>query len=405
MKTFQTTRRSFLIGGLQVACCASLAPSVLARAAHFGPGGDDRVLVVLQLSGGNDGLNTVVPFRQDEYYRGRPAISLAKNSLHRLDDDHGLHPSMGKLAEQFGEGRLAVLHGVGYPEPDRSHFRSMQIWHTADPKTSYGAGAVRPTSGWLGRLSAQLAGTAEMPALFIGGGDLPLSLATEHGFTPSVRDERGFRLEEPTKDFGLHRDRLLALGGPASPNIELLRRAASSTYDAAARMQALDRDAGAKDYPGTRLAKELALTARLIAGGFGTRIFGLELGSFDTHALQVTNHAALLGELSGALAAFQNDLEKKGIADRVVTLVFSEFGRRVAENASRGTDHGAAAPAFLFGEPVRGGLHGTPPDLTHLDEGDIPFTTDFRSIYTALEQDWLGLKASTSLRSARGLFI
>jgi len=404
MKTFQTTRRRFLIGGIQVAGCASLAPSVLARAAHFGPAGDDRVLVVIQLSGGNDGLNTVVPFRQDEYYRGRPAISLAKNSLHRLDDDHGLHPSMGKLAEHFEEGRLAVLHGVGYPEPDRSHFRSMQIWHTADPKTSYGAGAVRPTSGWLGRLSGQLAGTAAMPALFIGGGDLPLSLATEQGFTPSVRDARGFRLEEPAEDFSVHRDRLLKVGGNASPNIDLLRRAATSTYDAAARMQALDRDGNASDYPGSKLAKELALTARLIAGGFGTRLFGLELGSFDTHALQVTNQAALLGELSDALSAFGRDLEKKGIADRVVTLVFSEFGRRAAENASRGTDHGAGGPAFLFGEPVRGGLHGTPPDLTNLNEGDIPYTTDFRSIYTTLEKDWLGLEASTSISPARGLF-
>ncbi|MBC8451438.1 MAG: DUF1501 domain-containing protein, partial [Planctomycetes bacterium] len=143
--------------------------------------------------------------------------------------------------------------------------------------------------------------------------------------------------------------------------------------------------------------KELRLTARLIAGGFGTRVFGLELGGFDTHALQLTNHAALLDELSRSLTAFQDDLAAKGIADRVVTLVFSEFGRRVAENASRGTDHGAAAPAFLVGEPVRGGLFGTPPDLTQLDQGDIPYSTDFRSLYTTLEADWLGLEPSTAL--------
>jgi uncharacterized protein (DUF1501 family) len=403
MKTFQTTRRSFLIGGIQVVGCASLAPSVLARAAHMRAAGDERVLVVIQMSGGNDGLNTVVPFRQDEYYRGRPAISLAKSRLHRLDDDHGLHPSMGKLAEHFDAGELAVLHGVGYPEPDRSHFRSMQIWHTADPKTSYGAGAVRPTSGWLGRLSAQLAGTAAMPALFIGSGDLPLSLATESGFTPSVRDARGFRLEVPVPGFEEHRAELLDAGTKHGANLDLLRRAAKSTYDAAARMQALDRDAGANDYPGSDLAKQLALTARLIAGGFGTRVFGLELGSFDTHAMQVTNQAALLGELSDALAAFGRDLAKKGVADRVVTLVFSEFGRRVSENASRGTDHGAGAPAFVFGTPVRGGLYGTPPNLTNLDEGDIPYTTDFRSIYTGLEHSWLGLEPSTDLRPVPGL--
>lgn len=399
------TRRSFLVGGLTVTALAATAPRGTARSLERGR--DERVLVVVQLSGGNDGLNMVVPHGQDAYFRLRPSISLAPGGLHRLGDGIGLHQRMGGCAELFEEGDLAVVQGVGYPEPDRSHFRSMQVWHTADPGTDYGAGVVRPEAGWLGKLATQVAREGGgMPALHLGAGDLPLSLKTRAGFTPTVRDARGFQLEEPAPGFAAARERLLGLGDARAgkdANLATLRAAARSTYDAAARMEDLVRAGGRSGYPNHALAERLALCSQLIAGGFGTRIFGLELGGFDTHARQGPSHAALLAELSESLAAFQRDLEAKGIADRVVTLVFSEFGRRVEENASKGTDHGAAGPALVVGAPVRGGLLGTAPDLADLEAGDLPHGVDFRSIYTTLERDWLGLEASTRVRALDGL--
>lgn len=400
------TRRQLLVGGLAAAALTSLAPVRAAR--RFGANDDDRVLVVVQLTGGNDGLNTVVPFAQDAYYRLRPSLSLAPGAVHRLDDQTALHPELGPLAELFAEGQLAVVQGVGYPDPDRSHFRSMQIWHTADPGTDYGGGVARPEAGWLGRLAAQLAGDeGGMPALHVGRGDLPLSLKTPRGFTPTVRDARGFRLAEPRTGFGAARNRMLAARAAEAQGFTAERRAlhaaAASTYDAAARMEALLSDQGRADYPNHRLAEELALAAQLIAGGFGTRLFGLTLDGFDTHARQTQTHAALMRELGQSLAAFQRDLADKGVSDRVVTLVFSEFGRRVEENASKGTDHGAAGPVLVMGAPVAGGLRGGAPDLGELTAGDLAHSVDFRALYASLEKDWLGLQPGTTVAPFDGL--
>jgi len=384
-----TTRRQFLIDGLRVSAAVSLASS-LGLAARRGRTGE-RVLVVLQLSGGNDGLNTVVPFHQDDYFRLRPTISLAKGGLHRLDDEHGLHPELGGLGELFSEGRVAVVHGVGYPNPDRSHFRSMEIWHTGDPE--HPAGDV----GWMGRLSDEIVGDrpGSLAALHVGSGDLPLALWARDAFAPSVVGDDAFRLEGEER-FLVRREALLA-GGSGGDELAFLRSAARTTYDAARRMErAAERDT-ALEYPGYGLARRLRLVAKLVTGGFDTRLFHLELGGFDTHARQAPAHADLLRELSASLTAFQRDLEAAGVADRVVTLVFSEFGRRAQENGSRGTDHGVGAPVLLVGSPVRGGLFGTPPDVTHLVDGDVPSTTDFRSIYGLLERNWLGLTPSSAL--------
>jgi len=264
----------------------------------------------------------------------------------------------------------------------------MEIWHTADP--------VNPTGevGWLGRLADQLAQPGALPALHVGTGDLPLALYARRAFAPTVRDEAGFRLRG-TESFARERSRMLALDREG--DAAFLAGAARASYDAARRMaEAADRGTSV-DYPGYELARRLRLVARLVSGGFGSRIFHVELGGFDTHARQGPAHADLLRELALSLNAFQRDLEASGSADDVVTLVFSEFGRRARENGSRGTDHGAGAPAFLVGSGVRGGLYGTPPDLARLEEGDVPFTTDFRSIYRTLEERWLGLEPSSTL--------
>ncbi len=388
-----TTRRQFLIGGVRVAAAVplvSLAGGARASARTEG----DPVLVVLQLSGGNDALNMVVPHRQDDYYRMRPTLSLARENLHALDDDHGLHPDMAGLGELYAEGHLAVVHGVGYPEPNRSHFRSMEIWHTADPDAPPG------DTGWMGRLADQIAvrqpGT--MAALHVGGGDLPLAMYGREYFSPTVRDARGFRLRKPGGGFDGLRGRLLDRP-PATGDLAFLREAAAGTYRAAERMAAVAGRESAVSYPDLELARRLRLIARLVAGDFGTRVFHVALEGFDTHARQKATHAALLGELSQSLTAFQRDLEASGAADRVITLVFSEFGRRVKENASRGTDHGAGAPVLLVGHAVRGGMHGTAPDLQRLENGDVPPTTDFRSVYAALERDWMRLNSATNAAS------
>lgn len=389
-----TTRRSFLIGGLAVTAAVPLSSRAASAVAAFGET-DERVLVVLQLGGGNDALNMVVPHRQDAYYKSRPTLALARSALHRLDDDFGLHPSLGGVAPLFAEGRAALVHGVGYPKPDRSHFRSMEIWHTADPVKPPGS------RGWLGRIADELAERApgSLPALHVGDGDLPHALRAERSFTPTVRGAEGLAMRANAAASGDIRAALLARSDEGEPRTELefLRSAARTTYRAAERMSALAAKRSAVEYPNSKLAERLGLIAKLIAGGFGTRVFHVELAGFDTHSRQAPVHAALLAELGGALSAFHRDLEAQGVGRRVVTLVFSEFGRRVEENGSKGTDHGAAAPVMLCGGDVRPGLHGTPPDLERLVDGDVPFTTDFRGLYSTLESDWLGVERSTDV--------
>jgi len=385
----QFSRRRFLLDGVAL---TALVPASSAIRSTRARSEGERILVVLQLSGGNDGLNTVIPHRQDVYGRARPSLALKGSALHRLDDDHGLHPSLGALGKLHAEGRLALVHGVGVARPDRSHFRSLEIWHSAEPD--------RPArgSGWLGRLADQVAERSggSMPALHVGGGDVPLALMGERVLAPSLRDERGLALEELE---GLDGARLvLTRERPqGSPELAFLRATARSAYRAAEELEAVIARPTRATYPEHELARKLRLVARLIAGGFDTRLFHLSLDGFDTHARQAALHAALLTELDASLAAFQADLEECGAAGRVVTFIHSEFGRRVEENASRGTDHGAAAPVFLVGGAFARGLHGSAPDLERLVDDDVPATTDFRALYTALERDWLGLRPSTEV--------
>jgi uncharacterized protein (DUF1501 family) len=385
------SRRRFLVDGLRVCALVPVLPGhALPRLWRRAEG--EPVLVVVQLAGGNDGLNTVVPHRQDAYARLRPTLGLGRSSLHALDADHGLHPALARLGPLFDAGRLSVLHGVGYPGPSRSHFRSLEIWHSAEPD------APPRGIGWLGRMADQIASAApgSMPALHVGDEDLPLALRGEHGLAPAVRDESGLRLDGPAL-LADERERLLAGAAEGPGELAFLRSAARDAYRAASRLEeAVARTSGG-DYPDLELARKLRLVARLVAGGFDTRIFLVTLGGFDTHARQAALHAAQLEELARSLAAFEGDLAARGVAPRVATLVFSEFGRRAAENASRGTDHGAAAPVFLLGGPGRGGLVGTPPDVERLVDGDVPHSTDFRALYACLERNWMGLRPSSTV--------
>lgn len=359
-----------------------------------------RALVVVQLTGGNDGLGMVVPCTQDAYWRARPTLARPVSELQPLTDEFALHADMGPLRRQFDAGRLAVVHAVGYPRMSRSHFQSMEIWHSAVPDASAGATDVqlqrirrRTEQGWMGALADRLSPRRPnaMVALHAGRGELPLALRGARTLPPTIQDPGGLSLADGGETWSAGRDRILGAADVlASRNLSFLRHAAADAYRAAERMSELTTKPSPVSYPEGELGRRLELAARLISGDFGTQLFHVELGGFDTHSRQAATHAALLGELARGLDAFQRDLLQAGVAQDVVTLVFSEFGRRVQENASRGTDHGQAGPVFLLGESVVGGLHGVAPDLENLENGDLPWSTDFRDIYATLEGDWLG---------------
>lgn len=388
------TRRRFVVGGLAVTAFGAFAPSALAR--PFGASRDERerILVVVQLTGGNDGLNTLIPIEQDAWYRARPSLSRVAKGSHALGAGQALHPAMGALAERFHAGEFTCLHGVGYPNPDRSHFRSMDVWHSASLATN---GDGRRPTGWLARLGEQvLASGGGTPAmLHVGGGALPRSLVGRAGPAPSLE-----ALDQLRPPDGAQIEALFAAlysEGEARGEAAFLRSAARDAVSLGRRLEDRADAPLAAAWPQDPFARDLALVARLVRSDLGARIYQVELDGFDTHRGQVTIQADLLGRLSSGLAAFQAELRAAGRAEDVLTFVFSEFGRRVRENASGGTDHGAGAPAFVVGPRASGGFVGTAPDLERLVDGDVPHSIDFRSVYTALECDWMGLEPSTDL--------
>lgn len=398
-----THRRDFLRSSLSASALVSMGartiPSFLGRSASaMGPAGrdSDRALVVVQLLGGNDGLNTVIPFAHDGYLRHRRALRISSAGIHKLDGEVGLHPALGGLAKLAEEGRIGVVQGVGYPNPDRSHFRSMEIWESArlDPKAL--------DTGWLGRAVDQSPRTPgnDLPALHLGTRALPLALRSKATEVPSVASIDQYRLQLSGSDAERRAsrdaiDRLTRAerhDESSDPLLGFIRRSTLTAYESSRRLEQLGKAGSSKvSYPNYGLARRLEQVALILKAGFGTRIFYTSLDGFDTHANQLGTHAALLTELSDSLAAFQKDLIEAGQADRVTVLVFSEFGRRVAENASAGTDHGAAAPVFLVGPLARSGLIGAHPSLERLDDGDLVHHTDFRQVYAAVLEQWLGL--------------
>ncbi len=391
--------RSSLAAGTLASLGASTVPTFLSRSARAAAAGStkDRILVVVQLLGGNDGLNTVVPHGMDGYVRGRRVLRLPKGQLHKINDEIGLHPGMGQMAKLLEDGRLSVVQGVGYPNPDRSHFRSMEIWETARTET----GALE--TGWLGRAldATETPPGGDLPALHVGTRRLPLAFKSKRTQVPSLESLEQYRLQIAGDDAARRaeqqvlRDVAQIDRGSDDPLLGFVRRSTLAAYDSSKRLESVaNPKEGAVKYPNFGLAKRLELIAKIIKAGFGTRIFYTSLDGFDTHANQLGAHAALLTELSDSIAAFHSDLADAGQADRVSVLSFSEFGRRVAENASAGTDHGAAAPVFLVGPVAKKGLVGEHPSFDDLDDGDLKFHTDFRRIYAALLESWLGLPAS-----------
>jgi uncharacterized protein (DUF1501 family) len=399
--TAHSHRRDFLKTSLGastlVAMGTATIPAFVGRSAlaarSAAPGNGDRILVVVQLIGGNDGLNTVVPHGLDGYAQNRRALRLPAATLHKVTAEIGLHPALGRMAKLLDDGRLAVVQGVGYPNPDRSHFRSMEIWETARLET----GALE--TGWLGRAIDALPTRAgdDSPALHIGTRTFPLALRSKRTEVPAIASLDQYRLKLGGNDSERRAERDV-LGQMArverpgdDPLLGFLRRSTLTAYESSQRLEQVTKTASTDaKYPDQGLARRLSLIAQIIKAGFGTRIFYTALDGFDTHANQLGTHDALLNELSESIAAFHADLTKAGHADRVAVLTFSEFGRRVRENASQGTDHGAAAPLFIVGPVRQAGLVGAHPDLESLDDGDLKFHTDFRRVYATLVQSWLG---------------
>ncbi len=396
-----SNRRQFLQQGVGAFAGFLAIDSIFGRAARAasaitapGPIGA-RTLVVVNLQGGNDGLNTLVPYGDPNYYRVRPTINVPANEVLRLDSEIGLNPNLTGLKALYDAQRLAILQGVHYPNPNLSHFRSTEIWQTAAPERII-------DTGWAGRY-LDVAGLPKSD-LFKGlaiGPILPKMLVANDTDVPTVEGFRigGFR---GSRSEQAHADQILNGSGNQypfeSPYLSLVQEI---EHDANASSNALPQlVAGYKpaiDYPKTPFATGLNLAAAVIASGVGTKVIYISLGSFDTHVGQRGTQDRLLQQFGDGMKAFYDDLAAHRLDGSVLTMTFSEFGRRVEENANRGTDHGTAAPMFVIGGDVRSGIYGDHPSLTDLDFGNLKWHTDFRSVYATVLERWLGVQSSPVL--------
>lgn len=394
------TRRQFLQSSLASSALISLsgfAPRVLQAAVHSSVRRNERILVVIQLSGGNDGLNTVIPYGDDDYYRNRFTLAIPQDQLVKLDDHHGLHPSLRPWGSLWENQQLAIIQGVGYPQPNRSHFESMDLWHSAHHVSS----GIR--TGWLGRWSATLPESAQLAAIHFGGEDQPLALASLRKPALSLRSLDAFQGEAALN--GLSRETWKTVATtPRKSQHSLLgyvQENASLAFETSRRLeQVLDDQPGGVSFPNSDLARKLKMVGALIDAGLPTRVYYVSIDGFDTHANQLAAHAGLLTELGAAVNAFLQAMNQSGQGDRIAMMVFSEFGRRVRENASRGTDHGAAAPMFLLGNQVQSGLANKHPSLTDLQDGDLKHQVDYRQVYASVLEDWLGAPSEKVLHES-----
>ncbi len=356
----------------------------------------DPVLVVVQLSGGNDYLNTVVPYQDPNYYDNRQTLHFPEEELHKLDDELAFNPSMGPMKEIYDRGDMAIVHGVGWEKSTRSHFRAMDIWHTAEPDKV-------GTEGWLGRAIRELdpAGKNPVTAVNVGYG-LPRALVAPNVSVASVADLSAYGLltaveQKQQRDQMLQRFASIyapAIG--AGPVMEYLGQTGLDALKGADMLRtAPDRYTSGVEYAANPLADKLKDVSKVLLAGLGTRIFYTEHGGFDTHASQGPNHPKLWTEVSRAVADFWDDLAEHDAAANVMMFIFSEFGRRVQENGS-GTDHGAAGVSFAIGSGVKGGMYSTYPETRAeaLKDGDLVPNMDFRGVYSTVLEDWLGVDAA-----------
>lgn len=415
------TRREFLRATLLGGSLAWTVPSFLAKTfselqaeaaasrLQAVTGLDANILVVVQLAGGNDGLNTVIPFANDHYHRARPKLGTEAGSVLKLNDSIGLHPSLAGFKALYDAGSLAILQGVGYPNPNRSHFRSTEIWQTASDAAKI------ERYGWLGRYFDSACQGCDPTVGINIGRQMPQAFSARKPIGVSLENPDNYRLldarpgEIPAESqAGSMEDSKLfpeeasnsgatigavhgTVASSGSP-LDFLERTALDAQVSSEKIRAIHhRTANKVPYPQSALGQSLKLVARLIAGGLPTRVFYVSQGGYDTHTNQFGAHQRLLQDLGDSLKAFCDDLKAFRQFSRVAIMTFSEFGRRVEENASGGTDHGAAAPMFVLGEKVKAGVIGAHPGLSPGDllNGDLKYSIDFRSVYAGLLERWL----------------
>ena len=367
------------------------APSVSAPPSSSPTPSAVKSLVVIQLAGGNDGLATVVPYADPALASARSTLTFPNDQLLKLNDQVALHPAMKGLKALWDEQKMAVVMGVGYPNPNRSHFASMDIWASASPD--------KPSqTGWLGRFldSANLPADNPFNAISIGP-TLPLALKSQKTAVTSVQDAATFQLR-PDPRRPQEAPQLMAAftnmytRGPGGvPYYGLVEKVEATTAVAADELKKLGATYhSATSYPQSELGRGLQNIAQMLTGGYGTRLFYVQAGGFDTHANEKAGHDRLMTDLSDSIAAFYQDMTAHGLSHNVVMMTWSEFGRRVKENGSGGTDHGTAAPLFVIGDGVKGGIVGEQPSLTKLDaNGDLQFGIDFRAVYGTVLSKWL----------------
>lgn len=397
-----TNRRDFLKSSSLIAWGLSV-PTFLGRTALAAqpadkPGAKDTILVVVQLTGGNDGLNTVIPFKDPEYVKLRPTINIPANQVKKLNGEIGLHPAMDGLAGLLQDKALCVVQGVGYPNPSQSHFRSMDIWQA-------GSTAENLSEGWIGKALK----TVKTGAFHVAGGNetAPLALTGSPSRVPSITSIEDFQLKMAAANSSDQKNQKTVIESAAKiptskPGLlDFVQKTALNTYASAKRLQEIGKNYQPKStYPQTGLANRLKLAAQLIDADLGARIFYVGIDGFDTHANQggaAGQQANLLGEVSGAITAFYKDLAARGHGERLLVMTFSEFGRRAKENGSKGTDHGSGAPMFLVGGKVKPGVVGAHPSLTKLEIGNLVHHTDFRQVYAAVLDNWLGVPSKSVL--------
>jgi len=405
-------RRQFLKASLAASTLVSLGPTVpqflgqTTEAAAPRRNAKDTILVMVQLAGGNDGLNTVVPHGDDRYAAARPTLRLDPARLHKINDLLGFHPEMQAFARLFREGLASVVQGVGYPNPHQGHFESMHVWQTARLPGSPGQ------TGWIGRAADHVCRPEDTRAMavYVGRIGTPFAVNAQRAMVPTVRSIEDCLFREPPPG---------GSDGPAPPRSggkstgsraarpeplgDFVQRSMLAAYASHRQIEGVARaEARPAAYPPSQVAQMFQIVARLIRADLGIRIFytelgGQEPGGFDTHANQAANHGALLRQLSESVAALVEDLKRDRLLDRVVLMTFSEFGRTVQENGRRGTDHGSAAPVFLAGGKLQGGVIGPHPGLDQLENGGQKHHTDFRRLYATLLDQWLGFDSQAIL--------
>jgi uncharacterized protein (DUF1501 family) len=401
------SRREFLVRGLYGIGVGVALPAVLRRtsavlAAQALQGTSleahpERILVVIELAGGNDGLNTVVPYADPAYYRARPTLAIEEQEVIKIVDGFGLHPSMVGFERLYKDGLLAVVHGCGYDRPSLSHFSSMGYWHTGVPNGG-------ETLGWIGRLADRRYDSSRRNVIVNLGASQSLAVRADRHSPLVFSDPARF-----SRDGSEDETRVLAELSRSRPATNAMLEFLTSTAENATESSEIVRQATASyrtpvDYgQGGALAASLQRVAALIAADLPTRLYYVTYpgNQFDTHVQQADLHSRLLMYTADAVRGFIEDVERIGRADRVAVMMFTEFGRRVEENGSLGTDHGTATPMFVAGKGLRGGFYGRPPSLTDLDDGNLKKTTDFRRVYASLIDEWLGCDQTDAILRGR----